>query len=260
VLVNTPGRRPYLKVATNGRDRIALAFTDGHPDNNVTSIYFAEIRAGGIYSAAGRRLGRLGGAPIRPSAATVVYDAPAKHNVRSWLQDLAYDHAGHPVVLYSIYPKGHSAQYWYARWDGHRWLAHFMVDAGPSIAVGQPHYLGGAVLDHGRAGIVYLSAMAGAHHQLQRWVTGDGGHSWTATQLTAGGQSEVRPIVAQEMSGMSTPASTIFALRGVYHDYWHFRTSVVMLSNAFAITGPVTSTGGVSAPTDATATRAPAGD
>ena len=37
--------------------------------------------------------------------------------------------------------------------------------------------------------------------------------------------------MAQELPGAGTAASTVFALRGVYHDYWHFRTSVVMLSS-----------------------------
>jgi hypothetical protein len=250
VVINAPSRRPYMKVASNGANRIALAFTNGHPDNDVTSIYYAELRGGTLYSAAGRRLGVLGGAPIHPSAATAVYDARANGNVRSWLQDVALDHAGHPVILYSIYPRGQRAQYWYARWDGRRWLRHFMATAGPPIAVHQPHYLGGAVLDHARAGIVYLSAMVGAHHQLQRWVTDDGGHSWSLTQLTTGTASEVRPVVAQEMPGTSAPASTIFALRGVYHDYWHFRTSVVMLSSRFSIVRDTPTTAAPSAPSD----------
>jgi hypothetical protein len=258
-LINAARRRPYMKVASNGANRIALAFTDGHPDNNVTSIYYAEIRAGALYSAAGRRLGTLGGRPIRPSAATAVYDARANHNVRSWLQDVAFDHAGHPVILYSIYPRGARAQYWYARWDGHRWLRHFMASAGPPIAVHQPHYLGGAVLDHTRAGIVYLSTMAGPHHQIQRWVTADGGHSWAFTQVTTGTGSEVRPVVAQELPGADAPASTIFALRGVYHDYWHYRTSVVMLSSRFSIVGPTSSAGGVGVPDDPGGTP-PGGD
>ena len=128
VLINFPGRRPYTKVASNGRDRIALAFTDGHPDNNVTSIYFAEIHGGGLYSAAGQYLGRLGSEPIVPSARTTVYDARANGTVRSWLQDVAFDRAGHPIIAYSIYPRGQDGQYWYARWDGHRWLRHFVVD------------------------------------------------------------------------------------------------------------------------------------
>lgn len=258
-VIDSPGHRPYMKVASDGRDRIAMAFTDGHPDNNVTSIYFAEVRAGGVYSAAGRRLGTLGGRPIAPSRATMVYNARTNDNVRSWLQDVAFDHAGHPVILYSIYPRGAKAQYWYARWDGRRWLRHFMVSAGPPIAVHQPHYLGGAVLDHTRAGIVYVSTMVGPHHQLERWATTDGGHSWTSTQLTAGNESELRPIVAQELPGTSAPASTVFALRGVYHDYWHFRTSVVMLSSRFSIEGPTSTTGGVSAPSGASTSQVPPG-
>ena len=235
VLINFPGRRPYTKVASNGANRIALAFTDGHPDNNVTSIYFAELHGGGLYSAAGQYIGRLGSEPIVPSAQTIVYDARASGNVRSWLQDVAFDRAGHPIIAYSIYPPGQSAQYWYARWDGHRWLRHFLVEAGPSIAVGQPHYLGGMVLDHARPGIVYLSTMVAGDQQLQRWTTQDGGHTWTVLPMTTGDQLELRPVVAQELPGVSTPASTIFVLRGRYINYWHFHTAVTMFSSRFEI-------------------------
>ena len=235
VLINFPGRRPYTKVASNGRDRIALAFTDGHPDNNVTSIYFAEIHGGGLYSAAGQYLGRLGSEPIVPSTRTTVYDARANGNVRSWLQDVAFDRAGHPIIAYSIYPRGQDGQYWYARWDGHRWLRHFVVDAGPSIAVGQPHYLGGMVLDHAHPGIVYLSTMLGGRQQLQRWTTQDGGHAWTVMSMTTGDQPELRPVVAQELPGASAAASTIFVLRGRYTNYWHFDTAVTMFSSRFEI-------------------------
>lgn len=235
VLIDMPGARPYMKVASNGADRIALAFTNGHPDNDVTSVYFAEIRAGALFSAAGRRLGRLGGAPITPGPDTLVYSARAHHGVRSWLQDVAFDRAGHPIVAYSIYPR-RGAQYWYARWDGHRWLRHFLAEAGPSISVGQPHYLGGLVLDHARPGIVYLSALVHGHRQLQRWVTTDGGHSWTTTTLTHGNQPELRPVVAQELPGVRTAASTVFVLRGRYINYWHYHTAVSMISSVFSIT------------------------
>jgi hypothetical protein len=209
VLINFPGRRPYTKVASNGRDRIALAFTDGHPDNDVTSIYFAEIHSGGLYSAAGQYL--------------------------SWLQDVAFDRAGRPIIAYSIYPRGAGAQYWYARWDGHRWLRHFLAPAGPSIAVGQPHYLGGMVLDHARPGIAYLSTMVAGQHQLQRWSTQDGGHTWSVMDMTRGNEPELRPVVAQELPDVHTPASTIFVLRGRYINYWHFHTAVTMLSSRFEV-------------------------
>jgi hypothetical protein len=199
----------------------------------VTSIYFAEVHAGGLYSAGGQYLGALGVAPIVPSPDTVVYDAAAEGNVRSWVQDVAFDHSGHPVIAYSIYPHGRPAQYWYARWGGGRWLRHLVVAAGPSIDFQQPHYLGGMVLDHVHPGIVYLSTMVAGQRQLQRWVTQDGGHSWTTVTMTTGNQPELRPVVAQELPGVSAPASTVFVLRGQYNNYWHYRTSVTMLSSQF---------------------------
>jgi len=50
-LIRVPGQRPYVKVADNGSDAIALAFTDGHPRNVLSSIYYATFpsRADSIY-------------------------------------------------------------------------------------------------------------------------------------------------------------------------------------------------------------------
>ena len=68
--------------------------------------------------------------------------------------------------------------------------------------------------------------------------------------MTTGPAPELRPVVAQEMPRARTAASTVFALRGVYHDYWHYGTSVVMLSSRFSVVQQRMTTGGAGIPSD----------
>ncbi len=79
------GNRPYAKYASNGKDRIHLLFTDGHPRNEAqNSVYYACYRAGAFYKADGARMGGLNDLPIRPEQADRVYDATVT-GARAWI-------------------------------------------------------------------------------------------------------------------------------------------------------------------------------
>lgn len=52
-VVEVRGQRPYAKVATDGADRIAIAFTDGHPRNVLSSVYYPTYRHGSLWTADG---------------------------------------------------------------------------------------------------------------------------------------------------------------------------------------------------------------
>ena len=58
-------------------DTIHFAFTQGHPRNVVSNIYYARYRAGSLFRANGTRDRVLANAPIAPSQADVVYNAAA---------------------------------------------------------------------------------------------------------------------------------------------------------------------------------------
>ncbi len=88
-LIRVPHQRPYLKVDGNGSDTIALAFTNGHPRNLLTSIYYAAYRGGWLWTAGGRRIARMGHGPISPSQADLVYNGPAT-GIASWVWDVAH--------------------------------------------------------------------------------------------------------------------------------------------------------------------------
>ena len=98
-LIRVSGQRPYVKVADNGSDAIALAFTDGHPRNVLSSIYYATYRSGSLWTAAGRWITRLTSAPIAPAQTQVVYNAHAT-------KVPAYGAPGHPRRVGVRCPRG----------------------------------------------------------------------------------------------------------------------------------------------------------
>jgi hypothetical protein len=111
-------RRPYLKVAGNGRDRIHLAFTDGHPNKEPTnSIYYACYRDGAFYRADGSRITTYEKLPFEPRQASIVYDAVPTRE-KAWIWDVAADSLDRPAVVYARFPDDAHHVYYYARWDG----------------------------------------------------------------------------------------------------------------------------------------------
>jgi BNR repeat-containing family member len=227
-LIRIQRERPYLKVDSNGSGTIALAFTDGHPRNVPTSVYYAAYRGGWLWTAGGRRIARMGHGPIRPRQADVVYDVH-RTGVRSWVWDVALAPDAHPVIVYSTFPSLHNHAYWYARFDGHRWVSHFLTYAGGSIspATIEYQYSGGLTLDHSNPSIVYLSRQAGSSWQIERWVTSDRGNRWRHRVVVRGGAIDnVRPVVPRGSHG--GPMSLLW-LRGDYITYRSYRTEIAYL-------------------------------
>jgi hypothetical protein len=226
-LIRVPGQRPYLKVASDGAGTIDLAFTNGHPRNLLTSIYFAEYRHGSLWSASGRWIGRLSSAPIAPDRADVVYDG-RRTGVASWVWDVA-DDRGHPVIVYATFPSPGNHAYWYARWDGRRWVSHFLTHAGPSISPGsiEREYSGGIALDHSDPSVVYLSRHVAGGWQIERWATRNGGATWrTQVVVPSGHTDNVRPVVPR---GSAAGTLRLLWLQGRYGTYTDYHTHVEFL-------------------------------
>jgi hypothetical protein len=227
-LIRVPGQRPYAKVDSNGRDKIALAWTDGHPRDVLSSIYYAAYHAGSLWTARGRRIGRLAGGPIALGRADLVYDARASR-VPAWVWDVALGPSGHPVIVYATFPSDQHHEYWYADWTGTRWVSHFLTSGGGTISPGgiEFEYSGGIELDHSDPSIVYLSRQAGGGFEIERWATGDRGLHWRHNVVVpAGGTDNVRPVVPR---GWDHGAMRLLWLRGNYGSYSEYRTSIAYL-------------------------------
>ncbi|MGB0093835.1 MAG: BNR-4 repeat-containing protein [Solirubrobacteraceae bacterium] len=224
-LIRVPGQRPYVKIDSNGRDEIVLAFTNGHPRNALTSIYYAAYRAGALRKASGRLIARIGSGPIAAQQADLVYNAHVTH-VPAWVWDVALDSRGRPVIVYATFPSDRHHEYWYADWTGTRWVSHFLAIGGRTISPGtiEFEYSGGIGLDHSDPSIVYLSRQVPGGYEIERWTTSDGGVRWRHTVVVpASGTDNVRPVVPRSWD--RGPMSLLW-LRGHYGSYTRYRTSV----------------------------------
>ncbi len=227
-LISVPGQRPYLKVDGDGSDTIALAFTNGHPRETTSSIYYAAYGHGALWSATGRRIAPIGRAPIAPHQADLVYDGPA-HGVSGWVWDVAFDRHRHPVIVYATFPSPTRHLYWYARFTGRRWVSHFLTVGGPTISPTtiETEYSGGLALDHADPSIVYLSRKVGRWFRIERWSSDDGGYRWHhRTVVSTPGRDDLRPVVPRGSDGGGI---RLLWLEGHYGSYTHYRTSIAFL-------------------------------
>ena len=103
-LIADHGQRPYVKIDSNGRDTIDFAYTNGHPRETLTSVYYVNYHHGALWTAGGRRIRSLARAPISPQQGQLVYDG-SKTKVSAWVWDVALGSTGQPVIVYATFPK-----------------------------------------------------------------------------------------------------------------------------------------------------------
>jgi hypothetical protein len=128
------------------------------------------------------------------------------------------------VIVYATFPSVSNHAYWYARWDGRRWISHFLAAAGPSISPGtiETQYSGGIALDHSKPSILYLSRRVGRWFRIERWRTTDGGYRWSHTTVAGTGGDATRPVVARGGTG----GLSLAWMGGHYGRYIHYRTTI----------------------------------
>jgi hypothetical protein len=196
-------RRPYFKIASNNKDVIHFAFTDGHPNAEPTnSIYYAKYRDNALYKANGEKIIGWSSLPIQPKLADIVYDA-TKTNEKAWIWDIAENKKGEPVIVYSRFPDDSNHVYYYSIWNNNKWNNYRLVNSGrwfPQTAKDkkepEPNYSGGIVLDHEDPSIVYLSRLKNKKFEIEKWTTPNKGKDWSIEEITNNSKNDnVRPFV-----------------------------------------------------------------
>jgi hypothetical protein len=214
-LIRAPRQRPYVKVASDGQETIHLAFTDGHPRETATSLFYARYTAGAWYRADGRR---IAAPPFTPADADRVYDV-TRHHDHAWVHDVAFDADGHPRIVYAVFRSATDHRYRHARWTGSAWEDRQLTPAGGFFDEdgAETQYSGGIVFDHADPDVIYLSRVIGGQWEIERWR----GPAWTHGAVTSGStEKNVRPFVAR---GGGPP----LWMRGAYLNYRRYRTAVV---------------------------------
>jgi hypothetical protein len=213
------GRRPYLKVASNGRDTIHFAFSEDNPGNRRVGIWYVRYRRGRLERADGRRVGRLSRLPLGQRSFEAVR-RPRRGRPSAWVHDVAADRRGRPAIVYVAYRSRRDLRYRYARWDGRRWRDRQIVRAGGPL---RGRYAGGISLDHEDPGVVFLSRRVRGVFEVERWTTRDGGRTWSRRPVTRRSRRHnVRPVAPR-----GEPSSrTVVWMRGRYRSYRAYITSI----------------------------------
>ena len=220
-LITSPrGRRPYLKVASNGDDTIDFAWSEDNPSHIKTGIYYARYRDGYLEHADGTRIGKLSSSiPIDERDADAVRSARSDHPT-AWVHDVASDRQGRPAIVYVSYPSTSDQRYRYARWDGKRWIDREIVPAGGRL---RGRYAGGISLDHENPTVVYLSRRIGGVFEVERWKTQDKGRHWSHRAVTRNSKKDnVRPVTPRG----ETKTNTVIWMRGRYDSYTTYMTTI----------------------------------
>jgi BNR repeat-containing family member len=224
------GARPYLRIADNGRDRMLFAFTNAHPREGVSSLYFAQYSAGMLKHASGRPIAPLGERPITPGEADMVWNAHAQ-GARAWVWDVAISKHGNPVITFVVFRGTRPEhEYHWARWTGSGWEDHVLAHGGGTITTDpvERWYSAGVVLDPRDPQIAYAAVPAGKHFEIARYQTNDGGHHWTRRWITQRSNTDnLRPYVP---TGLPPGQDELLWLHGKYGTYKNFGTSVWALT------------------------------
>lgn len=213
VLIDVPSKfrhRPYVKYASNGRDTVHIAYTDGHPRDFDNSIYHIYYREGKLHRSDGTVIRGLAEGLRAPEEGARVFQGDP-NNV-AWISDLHLDRRGRPYLAYSVQkdsaglPSGQAGEdhrYRYARWTGARWVDHEIAYAGSKLYAGEDDYTGSIALDPQDPNTVYISTNADPvsgrrqpHWEIYQGRTRDGGRKWSWIALTRDSTADnIRPIV-----------------------------------------------------------------
>jgi autotransporter-associated beta strand protein len=260
IQTGTGGTRPYVKYCSDYNSRIDFIYTDAHPDNQPTSLYHLYYQNGAFNQTDGTFLKKFSDLPILHDSGergTVIYQyntaAQSDPNQwiptgRAWCWDIANQSNDFPACVFSVKVDNVTGNSWddariyyyYARWTGTNWQKRFIAQAGRPLYNGQPDYAGGICLDPQEPNTIYISTDAanpfdlntttdvplGAHYELWRGVTTDGGLTFNWQTVTANSSVDnLRPYVPRVNGG----EPCVLWFRGIYSSYTSFNTEIVGL-------------------------------
>lgn len=207
VVITSPeldiNNRPYVKYYSDGKSRIHLVFTDGHPAvEPLNSVYYCYYEDGAFWKAGGEKICSVDELPFHPADATVVYQATEAKG-RAWIFDIVADEKGYPVIVYTRYPRVKTHDYYYTRFDGSQWHDHKIIYSGtwfPEDVHGERqrelNYSGGLTLDPSDPSVIYFSHVIDGIFEISRGETPDYGKHWGMTPVTRHSEMDnVRPYV-----------------------------------------------------------------
>lgn len=232
-IVQSTGARPYAKYASNGKDRIYLTYTTGHPDNELPNfLYFNIIRIPDLQleDIAGNRLSSISEGPHKVNKRDeysskfplAIVDAPSE---RDWVWQTAIDSEGHPVIaMVRISDDKNLHKYYYTKWTGKEWKKTYLCDAGghfhqtPGL---EKCYSGGMAIDPENPGEIYCSTPVdgkyGNVYEIVKFNIDNNGEVTARTPVTFDSRkNNSRPYIIPGSEG--SPLRLIW-MSGDYYDW-----------------------------------------
>ncbi len=232
-IVQSTGARPYAKYTSNGKDKIYLTYTTGHPDNEYPNyIYYNYIDIntfqlkdikGNYLSTVGSSVHNVNKTTYPASYPYAVVDTPTDQ--RDWVWQTAIDSDGLPVIaMVQISNDKNTHNYYYAKWTGTEWRKTFLAYGGGKFhqsAGLELCYSGGMTLDEANPKIVYcslpVSGTYGSVYEIKKFVIDDSGNVSSSEQITSNSTlNNVRPWV---ISGSATSPYRLIWMNGNYYDW-----------------------------------------
>ena len=243
-IVQSTGARPYAKYQSNGRDKIYVSYTTGHPDNEMPDwLYFnvIDINKGNgpiLRDLNGKQLSIINNGVFNVSKtdsyassypATIV-DKSA--NIRNWVWQIALDNEEHPVVAYPHIDDAKTTHvYWYARWNGSSWKNTWVQYGGHAFHQNwnstEKCYSGGMAIDPENINDLYLSIPTknGVYnkdgvYEIWKYTINDAGEVAGSTQITTNSpKNNARPYI---IPGSKNCPLRLVWMQGDYY-YWIVR-------------------------------------
>jgi len=240
-IVQSTGARPYAKYQSNGKDKIYLSYTTGHPDNEMPDwLYFNVID---INNGNGPILRDIMGTELKKVADGVfnvnklssyassypltVVDNTS--NIRNWVWQIAIDENENPVIAYPHIDDAKTTHvYWYARWTGTEWQRTWVQYGGHAFHQNwnstERCYSGGMTLDPDNIHDLYLSipTSGGEYirdgvYEIWKYTINDAGEVTGKEQITRNSaKNNIRPYI---IPGSKNSPMRLGWMNGDYY-YW----------------------------------------
>jgi Sialidase, N-terminal domain. len=233
-IVQSTGARPYAKYFSNGKDKIYLTYTTGHPDNEYPNwVYYNYINVNGLrlYDIKDNFLSSVADsvhhvyktAAYQTAHPSAVVDAPTAY--RDWVWQTTFDKDGNPVIaMVQISYDKNTHVYYYAKWTGTEWRKTYIANAGPHFhqtANVEMCYSAGMAIDDANPNILYASIpITGANgkvYEIMKYTIGADGSKTDSVQITTNSAlNNVRPFIVA--NSPNTPLRLTW-MHGNYY-YW----------------------------------------
>lgn len=227
-MVQSSGARPYAKYISNGKDKIYVAYTTGHPDNEYPNWLYCnvfDINTRQLSDMKGNILSTVGVPQVRRTEEYLkahpyaVVDHPS--DSRDWIWNMAFDGKENPVIgMTHISKDKHSHSYYYAKWTGAGWQKTFIADGGGHFHQSpetENCYSGGMAIDRNDPSVVYCSVPVNGVYEILKYKMSDDAKQVISSEAVThdSKKNNARPYVVQ--------GGSLYWMNGDYY-FWIVNT------------------------------------